>query len=105
MTGPMPSLLPGYRRWTALASTCAAEWRITSSSDAEMSLPSWLICVEPPEVNKRPTVLGRGGVFSWFHPSSLSVLLAEVAERSCRADNGAQPWSATEATPFRRQAH
>ncbi len=41
MTGPMPSLLPGYSCWTALASTWAAEWRITSS--AAPLLPLWLM--------------------------------------------------------------
>src|SRR2546430_8888892 len=74
MTGPMPSLLPGYRCWTAFASTWAAEWRITSSSDWERLLPLWLMMEPRCEWllacdTQTPPVSGRGGC-SRFHPSS-----------------------------------
>src|SRR5216683_1818639 len=72
MTGPMPSLLPGYSCWTALASTWAAEWRITSS--AAPLLPLWLMMDRTSfewsvvSDTKTPPALGRGG-YSRFHPS------------------------------------
>src|SRR5579884_274455 len=87
MTGPMPSLLPGYSRCTALASTCAAEWRITSSSACETLLPLWLMRTEPPiEEMTAPLALGRGA-HSRFHPSSARGTLHASAQ--CAANGAA----------------
>src|SRR5438067_4598835 len=91
MTGPMPSLLPGYSRWTALASTCAAEWRMTSRSAP--LLPLWLICVEPPRESKRPTRLGTRGLLA-VPPKFRLDCLGQTETLWC-ANNGALPWSAS----------
>src|SRR5579859_8269965 len=70
MTGRLPSLLPGYSCCTALASTCAAECRMRSSS-----LPAWLMRANasPRRRSGQPGLRGRQQILLDAHRGAKTI--------------------------------
>src|SRR5437868_3786800 len=100
MTGPVPRRVPGYRRWTALASTCAAEWRMTSNWSCATPLPLWLIWVGTSVDSRAIPIAWDEGAGSRFHPSSRRFQLRRALLRPITASHAVDDYKAVSNPPF-----